>query len=351
MKCNGYNLLVDTSTSQLGGIANPYFSYDGPLEQNVEEGMARASQRNFYLNHPESDTFITKMGYENTFYLHRLLLSYYEAYRKVENFWNDYAKPSKLNLQADIVIAQIEQTAKQHSIDAYDTYTLSYANYLSNGTEKKFMHVNYFQEYLWAINMNEFLTKHNISPYPDIKIESNSIFHSSYIIKSAISKKEVSIALYEWASINNFNQPDFIKRISNVLELIKKDLERNKSIYNQITKGTDVRDNVYLLNNRIQNKWKSFFFGVFNASELLGAYSRHAESEIKDIKGFNKEEDFKAEEIVKMWREKDLLPSNSQFEHLFRVWYIATSILLLNWLRLNHINPNTEIESSTEEFK
>ncbi|QEY22442.1 hypothetical protein D0S48_18255 [Psychrobacillus sp. AK 1817] len=341
-----YNLLVDTYTSQLEGITNPYFSYDGPEELNVEGGIGRASQRNFYLNHPESDTFVNKMGYENTFYLHRLFLSYYEAYRKVENFWNDYACPSVLNLQADIVIANIEQTAKQYSIDAYDTYTLSYANYLTNGREKKFMQVNYFQEYLWAINMNEFITKHNISPFPDIKIESHSIFHSSYIIKSALSKKEVSIALYEWASINNFNQPDFIKRISNILELIKKDLERNKPLYNQIKNGTDVRDNVYLLNNRIQNKWRSFFFGVFNASELLGAYSRHAELEIKDIKGFNKEDDLTAEEIVKMWRKKALLPSNSQFEHLFRVWYIATSILLLNWLRLNHINPNTENASN-----
>ncbi|WP_342559815.1 hypothetical protein NSQ95_13990 [Psychrobacillus sp. FSL W7-1457] len=51
---------------------NPYFSYDGPEELNIEAGVGRALYRYLYLNHPESDTFVNKMGnkmgYENTFY-------------------------------------------------------------------------------------------------------------------------------------------------------------------------------------------------------------------------------------------------------------------------------------------
>lgn len=339
-----YNLLVDTSFSKLGGIITPYFSYDGPYDENVEGGIERASQRNFYLTHPNLNAFVDKMGIENTFYLHRLFLSYYDAFTKLKYFWDNLARPGKLNLQANILIGDIEKIAKTHSIEVFDSSTLKYANYITDGNrQKKFINANPFQEYLWAINMNEFLARYNISPFPDVTIETPDIFNSSYIFKLAISKKEVSTALYEWANINDFNQPDFIKRISNVLELIEKDLKRNKANYQQITKGTDVRDNVYLLSNRINNKWRSFFFGVFNASDLLGAYSRHASNEIKSIVGFNNQSNLSAQQIVDMWRDDNLLPNDSQFNHLFKVWYLATSILLLNWLRLNHISPNSTV--------
>lgn len=336
------SLLVDTSASKLGGVETAYFIYDDIEDENVEGGISRALQRNFYLKSPNSDEFLGKMGVNNTFYLHKLFLSYYDAFIKLQYFWDRYACPSKLNLQADILKHEIDHLAKTHKIEVFDSNTLSHANYLINGDKRIFVNANPFQEYLWAINMNEFLDSYNIPLFPEFQIESGSIFHSSYIFKSAISKKEISIALYEWANINNFNQPDFIKRISNVLELIDRDLRRNKEIYDQITKGTDVRDKVYLLNKRIQsnNQWRSFFFGVFNASDLLGAYSRHAEFEIKSIIGFNNHADLSAEQIVKMWRDHSLLPNDSQFNHLFRFWYITASILLLNWLRLNHISPS-----------
>ncbi|MCM0626689.1 hypothetical protein M5J14_19505 [Lysinibacillus sp. OL1_EC] len=336
-----FNLLLDTSRSKLAGIENPYFSFDELEEENVEGAISRANQRNFYLNHPNSNNFINKMGIENTFYLHRLLLSYYDAFSKLKYFWENYACPEKLNLQANIEIADLEKVAKKYPINVFDTHTMKFANYMiGDKMQKEYIEANPFQEYLWAINMNEFLKSYRINPFPDVEMENKGIFNSSYIFKLAISKKEVSIALYEWANINNFNQPDFIKRISNVLELIKEDLERNKSVYQKITKGTDVRENVYLLSKRINSgkKWRSFFFGVFNAADLLGAYSRHASNKIKNIVGFNKQPDLTAEEIVKMWRDENLLPNNHQFDHLFKVWYLATSILLLNWLRLNHIN-------------
>lgn len=332
------SLLVDTSISKLNAIETAYFIYDDKEVENVEGGITRASERNFYLKHPNSNTFLEKMGINNTYYLHKLFLSYYDAFNKLEFFWERYACPSKLNLKADIPAHKIDHIAETHKIEVFDSYTLNHANYLINGDLKTFVNANPFQEYLWAINMNEFLASYRIPPFPVILIENKSIFHSSYLFQTALSKKEVSIALYEWANINNFNQPDFIKRISNVLELIDKDLRRNKDIYDQITKGTDVRDNVYLLNNRIQSnkKWRPFFFGVFNASDLLGAYSRHAQLEIKSIVGFNYHNNLSAEQIVKIWRDHSLLPNDLQFNHLFRFWYITTSILLLNWLRLNH---------------
>jgi len=334
------SLIVDTHTSRLSEVETAYFRYDGTEVENVEGGVARASERNFYLKHPNSNEFLVKMGVNNTFYLHKLYLSYYDAYFKLRYFWDKYACPGKLNLQADILQHEIDNTARTESIDVFDSDTLNHANYLFDGQQRIFFNANPFKEYLWAINMNEFLDSYHISPFPEIIIKHGSIFHSSYLFKSAISKKEISIALYEWANINNFNQPDFIKRISNVLELINKDIVRNKGIYDQITKGTDVRDNVYLMNNRIQKRWRPFFFGVFNASDLLGAYSRHAEMEIKSIIGFNGQSNLSAEEIVRIWRDKSLLPNDSQFNHLFKFWYLATSILFLNWLRLNHITPS-----------
>lgn len=343
------SLIVSSSMSFLNQIDTPYFSYDSPEDLNVEEGVGRALYREFLIKHPQVDLFLSHMGEENTFYLSRVFLSYYEAFQKLNDFWDKYACPNEKNIHPNITIEQLEKLTRELNYRPHNLNGLYYANDLEieinwNRKDKISIEKNPFQEYLWAANMNRFLDEYKLGLYPDIIITKNSIFETSYLFKLALNKKEVSMALYEWANINSFNQSDFIKRISNVLEIIDNDLERHKELYDKITKRRDIYEGVCNLNHSVQNSWRPYFFGVFNASNLLGSYSRHASSEIAEIYGINTINDvLSMKRIVNVWKERALLPTNEQFDHLFKGWYLATSILLLNWLRVTHVSLDNKI--------
>lgn len=113
-------------------------------------------------------------------------------------------------------------------------------------------------------------------------------------------------------------------------------MERNKTTYQAVKKNTYIRDNVFALNELVKSEKKDMYFGIFNASDLLGPYSRHFSRELVDISGVNSNESLELEDVIKQWKKNALLPSDRQFNNLFKCWYLTASILLLNWLRLNH---------------
>jgi hypothetical protein len=202
----------------------------------------------------------------------------------------------------------------------------------------EYLEPNSFKEYMWSNNLNELLKNYHLQPFTVKRITGTDIFNSGRIYNLVLIKKEISSALYEWSQINSFNQADFINRISNILELIDNDITRHSVTYDKIQNGIYVRDNVYELNNEVQKSARSrgVYFGIFNASDLLGPFSRHFSQELNTIRGINEEDHLSIKDVVDKWRKEQLLPSDKQFDTLFKCWYLTTTILLLNWLRLNH---------------
>lgn len=335
-----YNLVVKNSNNLLAGMNNNYFFY----EDMFDSESIMVNERNFYLKHSQIDQFASVMGKENSFYLHRVFLSYYEASERLNDFWDRYAKPDKYNLHLITTFSEIESFVNDNEVQIYNTFALSHANYFRKEGERNALWIepNSFQEYLWANNMNNLLESYNFEKFHSINLPKGqrlNLFDSGMLYKYALEKSEISSVLYEWAHINSINQADFVKRISNILELIKNDLHRNKEIYDTITKGKDIKDCVYSLNNMIQSNTskRNVFFGIFNASNLLGPYSRHFSAELIKIQGINNTSD-RLEQVLRDWKEKAILPSNEHFKKLFNCWYVTTAILLINWLRLTHLD-------------
>ncbi|PQP81747.1 hypothetical protein C0Q44_18855 [Paenibacillus sp. PCH8] len=189
--------------------------------------------------------------------------------------------------------------------------------------------------------MNELLETYKVSPFEKYKIDSKDVFNSSYLFKGAIVKKEISVVLYEWANLYSYTQSDFIKRLSNILETINKDIIRNKVLYDEKSNIPEVNRLVYWLDKQIHDNFhfKGCFLGVFNASDLFGPYSRHGSLPIRSINGINTQENVSCKDMIKNWRDHGILPTDQQFTKLFQLWYVSISYLVINWLRLPHFTP------------
>lgn len=331
-----HNLIIKYPTQYLPTINNEFFYYGGLFENGV-----MASEGFFKLKHPIINDFTNIIGKENTFYIYRVFLSYYEANVRLQKFWRDYANPQAHNLQNFNSFDKLEDFILNYEFDVYTTGSLKSAQYLKeiNSRESEWVEFNSFKEYLWSNNMNKLLASYGITPFKEgiiMKGHLSDLFNSGRLYKLAIKKREISSVLYEWAQIDSLSHSNFVKSISNIFELIKKDLERNNATYQKIKNATYIKENVFALNDLVQNQKRGMYFGIFNASDLLGPYSRHFSKELVDISGVNNNESLKLEDVITQWRGKSLLPSDRQFNNLFKSWYLTASILLLNWLRLNH---------------
>lgn len=269
--------------------------------------------------------------------MHRVFLSYYEAFNKLK-FFGGHQIPQQIKDKGEnLLITDIETMLNSNDLDINDSIALKYANHIYNNGMKRYIEVNPFQEYLWSIQMNELFKSYNIPGFSTVNITEKSIFDSSYIFKGAVVKKEINVVLYEWANINSFIQADFIKRLSNILEVVTNDVYRNKEEYDRKSTNPTVNQLVYSLVKQVdKGSWRKYFFGIFNASDLLGAYSRHSSSRIESIKGLNNQGNIDCKKIIDQWRENNKLPSDEQFIKIFKLWYFTTSYLVINWLRLPH---------------
>ncbi|XKO53516.1 hypothetical protein ACI2WT_11870 [Lysinibacillus fusiformis] len=317
---------------------------------NFSRKYTMDNNRYFTLNHPQADEFIEKLGVEETFYLNRLFLSYFDAVYRLADFWSNYAQPEKLNLTEKLTIQEIERILskiptviddifKEYSLEPLEpvnTNSLKYANYFRVNDQEKYIEANPLKEYIWSLHRSEILKSVGIKDFHVAKIESKDIFKSEYLFAIALKKKEVSIALYDWSNIYNYNQSDFIARINNIFELIAKDIKKNKIKYSK-TKNQEVWQCVEALYQSIENSSRTEFYAIFNSSETLGTYSRHAPKEIVSIKGFNNKRGLNAEQISKDLRVDHLFPDEQNLNYLLRFWYFTASILLLNWLRLQSL--------------
>ncbi|WP_053376065.1 hypothetical protein [Paenibacillus sp. FJAT-27812] len=336
---NNYGLIVATKLRTLPALESFYMHYEDNETENVEGGYDTKFNRLFWINHKELNKFIGNMGESHFFSLHRVFLSYYESLGKLNQFWLHQIPREITMKQEKLILNDIEEALKTSGIEIYDSIALRYANYICNNGEIKYMEKNPFQEYLWSIQMNEFLNVYNISSFEKVHLGGKvDLLNSSYLFKGAIVKKEISSVLYEWANISSFHQSDFIKRISNILEIIMKDVGRNRVEYDRKTSLPKTNQLVYSMIDEIDSKkWRKYFFGIFNASDLFGTYSRHGSYEIKSISGLNTTVgEISIKGAIDDWMKNSLLPTEKQFIKIFEFWYFTTSYLIINWLRLPH---------------
>ncbi|AIQ52691.1 hypothetical protein [Paenibacillus sp. FSL R7-0331] len=334
-----YGLIVATKSRTLPSLNSFYLEYEDEDSENIEGGYDTKSERYFWINHKQLNEFISKMGESNFFSIHRVFLSYYEAFNKLRDFWNFGIPQQIFDKEDTLLISDIETMLNSYNVSINDSKILKYANYISNDGVKKYIETNPFQEYLWSIQMSELLESYNISPFDRVEIAEKSILKSSYIFKGAIVKKEISVVLYEWANINSFVQSDFIKRLSNILEVIINDVYRNTEEYTKKSKNQKVNQLVNSIIRQVdKGSWRKYFFGIFNASDLLGAYSRHSSNEIAGISGVNTLVDIDLKTTIDKWKNNHTLPNDEQFLNMFKLWYFTTSFLIINWLRLPHFS-------------
>ncbi|PRA09453.1 MULTISPECIES: hypothetical protein [unclassified Paenibacillus] len=333
-------LLVSGKFPTLPSLQSFYMGYEDDETINVEDGYDTKTERLFWIRHKDLDKMLSIVGESNFFSFHRVFLSYYEAHFKLNYFWNHRIFNESEQTREPLKIAEIETMLETQDIQIVDSGALKYANHILNAGTKIHVKENHFKEYLWATQMNELLQAYNLSSFESVTIQSNDILKSSYLFKGALVKKEISVVLYEWANIYSYTQTDFIKRVSNILEVIKNDIERNKESYDEKSTRPWVNNLVYFLSKQVNdnNYYKGCFFGVFNASDLFGPYSRHGSAEIKSIKGVNNQQSMDCKTIISEWRNNGILPSDEQFMKLFKLWYFTTSYLVINWLRLPHFS-------------
>lgn len=334
------SLIINTPNCHLDEIDSFYFSLSSKELLNVEEGVGRASEREFRVHHLDRNN--NRLSIKDNYYISRIFLSYYEAHQKLFYFWQYYAQSDKLNIDINqLDFSYFENICRGTDYGPINFNGLSYANEMKNIKGEFFsFEANPFKEYLYLINLNTLLAEWGIEEFPDVKLKNNDIFNSSYLFKAALKKKNIASVLYEWANINSINQSDFIKRISNILETIERDVKNNKSTYQQIINGQEIYKGLLnLLNIVSENKYKrKYFHQLFNATEILGTYSRHgAKKPIVDIQSISRNSELNMEIIVDNWLEKNILPSDAEFEYLFRMWYLITSLIVLNWLRVKAV--------------
>jgi len=332
-----YGLVVAIKGETLPALDSYYMYYEDNETVNVEDGYDIKSRRLFYINHPELNEFIYKMGENNFFNLHRVFLSYYESHTKLRNFWYHQIPQSISSKKEKLMIDDIDVMLDTHNIVVAESMALKYANYVKINQNDKYIEKNPFGEYMWALQLKEFLDFHNVEPFGKVLIPEGNMFESSYLFKGAVVKKEISTVLYEFANINSLYQADYIKKISNILEIIQKDIERNRVNYIN-SKPQEVYQLVESLIKQIKDNktWKKCFSGVFNASDLLGPYSRHHADEIKSIKGINMSSNLPTKDVIESWKTSQTLPNDKQFKKILELWYFTTTFLMLNWLRLPH---------------
>ncbi|ARR10772.1 hypothetical protein [Paenibacillus bovis] len=337
----GIGIVVATPLDTLTTINSHYIGFEDRDVFNAEDGDGHKSERLFWIKNIDSKQMLLKIGESNFFSLQRVFLSYYEASTKLGHFWAHQIPENIKNNTDHITMHEIAGELDNHIIDLHDSGALTYAKYIYTGTEKKFMEPNPFQEYLWATHTTELLQSFQVNAFTHPIIEERSMFISSYLFKGAMVKKEISAVLYELASLQSYTQGDFIKKISNILEIIEKDFKRNKEQYLQLSdspEGPEVNRLVNLLINEVSKAKRQYFYGIFNAADLLGPYSRHGSDEIQKINGINTKTNLSYTQILDDWKKNNLLPSDENFMKVFNIWYFTTIYLALNWLRLPHFD-------------
>lgn len=348
---NEVKLVVKTPNCDLPGIYTRYFSFDEKEGLNVEEGIAMLYERDFYIHHSQINEFLDKLGPENSFYIHRLLLSYFDAAKSLNDFWRVYGSKNnglapKINFKEEFTLEKIEKLSKDYKISLFNNFSLQHANTLTvKGRENRsyYFEANAFQEIMWAMNMISILKHHNLKKFDmgiDNKIRDNKLSNYDFVVYRMLQKREIGMVMYEWTNITAYNQPDFIKRISNIIELITKDIKRNREVYLSVDTIKQERDVLLNFVDKINDSqaggYRKYFFGIFNASDLLGLYSRHGTKALNKFESFNEQKGLTLDEIYQNWMEKSILPNNDDFKFLFNIWHLATTFIVFSWIRLNH---------------
>ncbi|WP_019377687.1 hypothetical protein [Virgibacillus halodenitrificans] len=331
-------LMIDIHFCKLPSCDNDIFSLES-YNSILFDDVPRNNTIKFYISHSEADLFIEKLGVENTFIFHRVMLSFYNAAYKLYNF-------SRLALPTDedISIATIESKIKNYNITDFNYHSISYANFLTysetgRGIERINANKNEIQELIWSMNLKSILNNYSIPFFTNLNpTKSFKLSEFDYIVNKILQDRELSMVMHTWGKLNNYNRPDFINIVSNILEFIEQDVKRNKEKF--IHKRSDYKQEYVLLDRWLnlvtKNPTRKKFFGIFNSANLFGFLSRHGSKSLADYTKLNVSHEKIAcsfDDIIQRMENKTI-PNQDELRYIFNFWHYTTSNIVSLWFRL-----------------
>ncbi len=324
-------LVINHPWCSLPEASNDYFSLDSYLSENVEGGLERSSFRVFVPKHIQSHEFISKMGIEDTFTFYRVLLSFYDASFMLFSFSEEFKTGSKT-----YDFNQIELLAQNYDIEKYNYTSLDRGTYLclydlerDREVEHYPASVNNFQELFWVMNLEQILSNYGINYYPKKKFtnEEKIVSNKNLLIYKMLKNREIAMVMHTWRKLNSYNNADFIVNISNILEYIKEDLEKNRSLFDQTLPAFKLLEDLIHLVHKTK---RLLFFGIFNNSNIFGFFSRHGSSHLVNYNKINQKTNLNLNSILKNMN-GGIMPNNEELRYMFNIWHLTTSLIVSNW--------------------
>lgn len=314
---------------------------DAWSRDNYTEHVYKRSNRLFFLKHDQLQAMPFLLGEQGTYFLHRVILSFFDAAYLLNQFASKYYKEiTNNNLQFN----KLQQESlgynimdfNYNSVDA-TTYLCTYLPESDQCDNHRKIFKNEVLEALLAMNLNKVLESHGISPYrSDTKNDFKISDYDNLIIKMA-SNHELGMVMHNWRKLNNYSDVQFISTVSKILEFIKADLQKNSGKFRKNEDYYKLKELIAL----VSVKERKHFFGLFNEAEKLGFISRHGTSTDKKkleeeahLFVYNSLSDKKPSDIAEIRHrmfEHKILPNGSELNYSYDIWHYTTSLIVLLW--------------------
>ncbi|UFU01205.1 hypothetical protein KO561_09805 [Radiobacillus kanasensis] len=321
--------------TRLEGIDTYFFSYESKWDTDYfTDHDFENNERLFIIKHPQRNEFISLLGEQNTYVMHRLLLSYFESSIMFQVL---VSKLKELNKKRFVTFQDIESKALEYNISDYNFLIYDRNSILTEVDihTKRFEHYseheeNQIQSLLFSMNLKTILQKHNIQFFKPINIENEekTTGNINLLVNKMLQNREVGMVMHSWRKLNNINSTDFIPVISNIIEYIKKDVTDNGT---NPDKFNDTSKLEHLLSITMDNKKeKKYFFKIFNDSSNFGFLSRHGKQFLAEMVDISTNKTMNFEKIVTEIANKRV-PNIDELRHMYNVWHITVCLILFEW--------------------
>ncbi|OKL35494.1 hypothetical protein BLL40_15155 [Domibacillus mangrovi] len=339
------SLIIDHPNCDLPWIHNSeIFSIEGKWEVNeYSDTYSPRTRRLFFLKHPQVNSLTRLLGEQGTYSLHRVILSFFDASVKLNDFIDAYYENIKQN---KLTLAELESQAKQYSINKFNYNSIEVPTFLCEYDSKLFRVKEHYKAYpnellesLFSMNVNNILINHGVTPYKNLSEGAffNTKEHDKTITKM-LTHREIGMVMHTWRKLNNYSSIDFIANVSKILEFIRADLIKNEDKFGN---SEDHFIKLEKLIKLVSDKERRLFFGMFNDAERLGFISRHGTSVDKkklqeemhliDYISISDKEPNTVAEIRESMMKDHIIPNASELAYVYDFWHYTTSLIVTLW--------------------
>lgn len=323
--------------------SNIFFIQDKWDRDDITEHEYKRTNRLFTLKHKQIENMPNMLGEQGTFYLHRVILSFFDAAFKLNEFSRRYFK----NVEEDrLSFNEIEKQALDHNVSHFNfnslevqTFLCTYYPTLDRIENKSNIAESEVLEALLAMNLNNILKKHGIETYQQNKDREFKISDYDGLILKMATNREIGMVMHNWRKLNNYNEVQFISTTSKILEFIVADLQKNSDGFRKDVHFEKLQSLISLVSEN--TKERKHFFGLFNEAEKLGFISRHGTSTDKKklkeelhlfvYEGISTTNPQNVSDIRNRMFEDKILPNGSELNYLYDVWHYTTSLIVMLW--------------------